>query len=263
MSDTPIENLLTTGERITAPAGVAAWAGIADQADWNAQTRRDPQAFWRACGEQLAWAQAPHATFEGSLAAPHWYPGGRLNVTVTCLDRQVVQRPEAIAYRYLREDGFESTTTYRELLAAVNRLANALAADGVRAGDRVCIYMPLSVEGIVAMLACARLGAVHSVVYAGLGATALRDRIADAGAEVVIAADVTYLRGRTIDLKKIVDDALTGLPDVRRTLVWRRASEPAPLGERERDFVAYVRGQSAAREAEIVDASAPLFIMYT
>jgi acetyl-CoA synthetase len=263
MSDIPIENLLATDERIAPPERVRSWTDLPDQASWNAAARRDPMAFWRACGERVAWAQAPQATFEGEIGNARWFPGGRLNVTVSCLDRQVAERPEAIAYRYLREDGFERTTTYRELLAYVNRLANALAADGVRPGDRVCIYMPLALEGIVAMLACARLGAVHSVIYAGLGATALRDRIEDAGAEVVIVADLTFRRGREIDLKTIVDDALGALPGVRRSIVWRRRTDPAELGERERDWDAYCAGQSSEREAAIVDSSAPLFILYT
>jgi acetyl-CoA synthetase len=142
-------------------------------------------------------------------------------------------------------------------------LANALRADGVKEGDRVCIYMPLSLEGIVAMLACARIGAVHSVIYAGLGATALRDRIEDAGAQVVIGADVTYRRGKEVDLKGILDDAVSGLPLVRRVVVWRRAKNPAPLRELERDFDAYVAGQSETCAPAIVDASHPLFILYT
>jgi acetyl-CoA synthetase len=263
MSEVLIENLLVTGERFAPPAEVAAWAPIADQDAWNAEAARDPLAFWRACGERIAWAVAPQTTLAGGLSDARWYPDGTLNATVTCLDRQVAERGDAIAYHYLREDGFERSLTYRELLAEVNRLANALAGDGVRAGDRICIYMPLSLEGIVAMLACARLGAIHSVVYAGLGATALRDRIDDAGAEVVIGADVTYRRGRRVDLKGILDDAVAGSPKVRRVVVWRRAESPAPLGERERDFDDYIANQATEREPEIVAATHPLFILYT
>ena len=189
--DVAIENLLTTGERIPPPPAVLRWASISDQDAWNEETAREPLAFWAACGERLAWETPPQKTLEGGLGDARWFVGGRLNATVSCLDRHIAEFPDATAYLYLREDGLERRLSYRELYAWVNRVANALKADGVRCGDRVCIYMPLSLDGIVAMLACARIGAIHSVIYAGLGATALRDRIEDAGAEVVIGADIT------------------------------------------------------------------------
>ncbi|GAC1550329.1 MAG: acetate--CoA ligase [Vulcanimicrobiaceae bacterium] len=258
-----IENLLATGERIAAPAGAGAWAPIANQDEWNAAAARAPLAGWAGGGERLAWDKPPERTLAGAIGDASWYTGGRLNATVSCLDRHAAATPDATAYLYLREDGFEARTTYRELLAATSRLANALRADGVRSGDRVCIYMPLSVEGIVSMLACARIGAIHSVVYAGLGATALRDRIDDAGAEVVIGADITLRRGKEVDLKTILDDAVAELPRVRRVVVWRRARTPVPLGDRERDWDAYAGDQSQTCAPEILDASAPLFILYT
>ena len=261
--ETAIENLLTTGERIPPPPPVAAWASIPDQDAWNARLARDPLAFWQACGERLTWATAPHATLEGGLGNARWYVGGRLNATVSCLDRHVARAPDAVAYHYLREDGYERRISYRDLLGATNRLANALRADGVRAGDRVIIYMPLSIEGIVGMLACARIGAVHSVVYAGLGATALRDRIADAGATVVLGADVTYRRGRQVDLEKILDDAVAQAPAVRRVVLWRRKPEAGALGERERDWDEYAAGASDTCEPVVVEANDPLFILYT
>lgn len=264
---TPIENLLATGERVAPPSGVAKWAPVADQAAWNAAAAADPLAFWAACGERLVWQSPPLETFSGELGGGEWFGGGRLNATVSCLDRHAAERPDATAYVYLREDGFERRTSYRELLAATSRLANALRADGVRAGERVVIYMPLAVEGIVAMLACARIGAIHSVVYAGLGATALRDRIDDAGAAVVIGADITYRRGKEVDLKTILDDAVAALPAVRRVIVWRRAALPPPVRERERererDWDAYVAGQPESCPPEIVPSAAPLFILYT
>jgi len=263
MSEALIENLLSTGERIPPPPEVLRWASISDQDAWNAEVAREPIAFWRACGERLAWETPPQTTLEGGLENARWFVGGHLNATVSCLDRHVVTEPEATAYLYLREDGLERRMTYRELLAEVNRYANALKADGVKKGDTVCIYMPLSIEGIVAMLACARIGAVHSVVYAGLGATALRDRIEDAGAQVVIGADITYRRGREIDLKRILDDAVAGASCVRRVISWRRRSPADSLAERERDWDEYAREQSDVCEPAIVEANDPLFILYT
>jgi len=214
VGDTPIENLLAPGERFAPPPGARVWTTIADQDEWNAEAARDPLAFWRSCAERLAWESAPQTVLAGNLGNARWFPDGRLNATVSCLDRHAATHPAATAYLNLCEDGSERRVSYRDLLAATNRLANALRADGVEAGDRVCVYMPLSVEGIVAMLACARIGAVHSVVYAGLGATALRERIEDAGAGIVLGADVTYRRGREIDLKAILDDAVGTLAEI-------------------------------------------------
>ena len=260
---THIESLLASGAAIPPPPQTAAWATIADQDAWNAAALADPMEFWRARGARLEWAREPSVTFTGTLAGAHWFADGELNATVSCLDRHARADGDRVAYHALCEDGSERTYTYTELLAYVNRVANALAADGVKLGDRVCIYMPLTIEGIVAMLACARLGAIHSVIYAGLGSSALRDRIFDAGAHVVITADVTYRRGRAIDLKKIVDTAVDGLDEVRRTVVWRRATKGLTLGARERDWDEYIAGHADRREAAIVSAEHPLFILYT
>ena len=258
-----IEGLLSTGELIPPPAGVPAWFPIADQDAFVADALRDPIAFWRERARRIAWETEPQTVFRGALDDPHWFPDGRLNATVSCLDRHLAHHAGATAYEYLCEDGTERSITYGALLARVNQLANALRLDGVVAGDRVCIYMPLTIEGIVAMLACARIGAIHSVVYAGLGATALRDRIADAGAQVLIVGDVTYRKGRAVDLKRIVDDAVAGLDSVRRVIVHRREASPAPTDPREVDFEAYCDGQSTECDPEIVGAEHPLFILYT
>jgi len=258
-----IEGLLATHEEFPAPASAAAWFGTQTQAEYNTHAFADSDAFWRERAKRIAWEHPPTTVFSGSISDPHWFPGARLNATVSCLDRHAAAHPDAVAYDYFCENGTSESITYAALLARVNQLANALDADGVRLGDRVCIYMPLAIEGIVAMLACARIGAVHSVIYAGLGATALRDRIADAEAEVVLAADVTYRRGKTVDLKTIVDDAVRDLPLVRRVVVWRREATQPTLGVREINFEVYCDEQSTQREATIVDAEHPLFMLYT
>ncbi len=257
-----IEGLLSTGEVIPAPPGAADWFPLPDQDAFAAAALRDPERFWRERAGRIAWERAPQTVFAGALDDQHWFPDGRLNATVSCLDRHARSHPGAVAYDYVCEDGTERAITYADLLARVNQLANALRADGVRAGDRVCIYMPLTIEGIVAMLACARIGAIHSVVYAGLGATALRDRIVDAGAQVLIVGDVTYRKGRPFDLKRIVDAAVAELPQVRRIVVHRReASQPSD--PREADFEVYCDAQPAECEPEIVASEHPLFILYT
>jgi acetyl-CoA synthetase len=258
-----IEGLLSTGEVIPAPDGPAGWFPVADQDAFVAGALRDEDGFWAERARRIAWETAPRTVFRGAIDDQHWFPDGRLNATVSCLDRHARTHPDAVAYDYLCENGSERTITYAQLLARVCQLANALRADGVRAGDRVCIYMPLTIEGIVAMLACARIGAIHSVIYAGLGATALRDRITDAGAQVLIVADVTYRKGRPFDLKRIVDDAVRGVESVRRIVVYRREASEPPADAREVNFEAYCDAQPTACEPEIVAGEHPLFILYT
>jgi len=258
-----IESLLSTGEVVPPPASAKSWFPIADQDFYVSEALADPLEYWRERARRIAWETPPKTVFRGSLSDPHWFPDGRLNVTVSCLDRHLARHGDAVAYDYVCENGTERSITYAELLARVNQLANALKTDGVKAGDRVCIYMPLTIEGIVAMLACARIGAIHSVVYAGLGATALRDRIADAGAQVLIVADVTYRRGKAVELKPIVDDAVRGLDTVRRIVVHRREASPPPSDAREVDFEAYCDQQLEECEPEIVGSEHPLFILYT
>jgi acetyl-CoA synthetase len=260
---TYIEGLLSTGEVIAPPPGAAAWFPIPDQDAFVAEALRDPDGFWRERARLIAWEREPATVFRGAIDDQHWFADGRLNATVSCLDRHARSHPGAIAYDYLCENGDERAITYAELLAEVNRLANALRADGVAPGDRVCIAMPLTVEGIVAMLACARIGAIHSVVYAGLGATALRDRIVDAGACLLIVADCTFRRGKTVDLLQIVADAVRGLEQVRRIVVHRRSPDRIARDPREVDLEAYVAGQPQTAEPEIVGAEHPLFILYT
>ncbi len=257
-----IEGLLSTGERVPAPERARDWFPIEEQRGFVAAALADPIGFWRERAAAIAWDREPRETFAGTMDDQHWFADGRLNATVSCLDRHVRADPEAVAYDFIGENGAQERITYGELLARVNVFANALAADGVGIGDRVCIYMPLTIAGIVAMLACARLGAIHSVVYAGLGAGALRDRIADAGAAVVIAADVTYRRGAIVNLKTIVEDAVRPLAGVRRVIVWRREGTP-PSDQREVDWGDFCAGFSDRREAAIVDAEHPLFILYT
>jgi acetyl-CoA synthetase len=262
-TSTHIEGLLSTGEVIAPPPGASSWFALPDQDAFVADALADPVEFWRKRARDVAWETEPQTVFTGAIDDQHWFPDGRLNATVSCLDRHVALHGDAVAYDYVCENGDERTITYAQLLARVNQLANALRNDGVRVGDRVCIYMPLTIEGIAAMLACARIGAIHSVVYAGLGATALRDRIVDAGAQVLIVSDVTYRRGKAVALKPIVDDAVRGLELVRRIVVHRREASDAPGDTREVNFEAYCDNQTADCDPEIVGSEHPMFVLYT
>ncbi len=263
MSSAQIQGLLSTGEVIAPPPDAARWFPIRDQDAYVADALRDPLAFWSDRARGIAWETLPKTVFRGSIEEPHWFPDGRLNATVSCLDRHAHSDPDAIAYHFVCENGEERAITYDALLRWVNRLANALRMDGVRKGDRVCIYMPLTIEGIVAMLASARIGAIHSVIYAGLGATALRDRIVDAGAQILFATDVTYRKGKPFDLRRIADEAVRDLPLVRRVIVHRREASAPPSDPRERDFEVYCDQQPETCDPEIVESEHPLFILYT
>jgi len=257
----PIESLARALPAVPAPQEAARWFPIVDIAQWRAAAVADPLEYWRTRAATIAWDRAPQLVLEGELGTAHWFADGRLNATVSCLDRHAASHPDAIAYHYLCENGEARSIAYSELLAQTNRLANALAADGVGIGDRVAIYMPISIEGIVAMLACARLGATHCAIFSGMGAGALVDRINDVGAEILIAADVTYRRGKTLGLDSIVAEAAARIPRLRRIVKWRRTR--SALGTIDRDWGDYLAGQSEQRAAAIVAAEHPLFVLHT
>jgi acetyl-CoA synthetase len=206
---------------------------IADQDAFVASALRDPEGFWRERASRIVWETVtPQTIFRGSLAEPHWFEDGRLNATVSCLDRHAASHPDATAYDYLCENGSARTPDLRRP-AGPRQPARQRAARRRRAPPATasCIYMPLTIEGIVAMLACARIGAIHSVVYAGLGATALRDRIVDAGARC--DRQRRHLPAReSVDLKSIVDDAVAGLEAGahRRAQPRRYAGRPTARG---------------------------------
>ncbi|MCA1625900.1 MAG: AMP-binding protein [Acidobacteria bacterium] len=188
--------------------------------------RENPDAFWAAEAEKFVWLKKwdKVSSFDG--VNHEWFVGGKINITLNMLDRHAnLDKRDKIAYIWLGENGEERKVSYRELLESVCRFANGLKSLNVKKGDRVIIYMPLTIEGVVAMLACARIGAIHSVVYAGLGQAALRDRIVDADAKIVVAGDVGFRRGKTIDLKSIVDEAVKDFPSVEKVVLFRRSTE--------------------------------------
>jgi acetyl-CoA synthetase len=190
--------------------------------------------------------------------------GGKTNITLNALDRHAKSdRFNRVAYIWLGEDGSERVVTYGQLYRMVCRFSNGLRSLGIGKGDRVVIYMPLTIEGVVSMLACARIGAIHSVVYAGLGHTALRDRITDAQATVVIAGESGVRRGKPVPLKPIVDEALDGITLVEHVIVVPRGSESyEPKSSREVNYFDLLKFSSES-PAQEMDAEDPLFILYT
>jgi acetyl-CoA synthetase len=226
----------------------------------------DPEGFWADIAKELEWFRPWEKVREWNHPYARWFTGAKLNITCNCLDRHALgDRKNKVALIWRgEEDGNERVLTYRQLHRQVMRFANALKRMGVGKGDAICIYMPLVPEHIVAILACARIGAVHTVVYGGFGASALNARIRDANAKLVITADVGYRRGKRVALKTIVDEAVVNAPSVERIVVLRRASPQLELySEMEVDFYEIMKGADMVCEPEVMDAEDPLFILYT
>jgi acetyl-CoA synthetase len=225
----------------------------------------DPEKFWDEKARELQWMHSWDKVREWNHPYARWFTGAKLNITENCLDRHVNNgRRNKLAIIWRGEDGKEEVLTYRQLHRSVMRFANALKSLGVKKGDCVCFYMPFVPEHVVAILACARIGAVHSIVYAGFGAEALHSRIRDANAKIVITADVGKRRGKTIPLKSIVDDAVRNAPSVEKVIVLSREKFPLELySELEVDYYGIQEGMPDICLPEVMDAEDPLFILYT
>ena len=234
-----------------------------------AEAEADYEGFWaKHARENIVWNQPFTQTLDQSKAPFYkWFGDGKLNVSYNCLDKNVAAGLGDKTAIIFEADGGEVTrVTYKELLARVGQFANALKKLGVKKGDRVVIYLPMSIEGVVAMQACARIGATHSVVFGGFSAHALRDRIEDAGAVLVITADEQSRGGKHIPLKPAVDEALTlgGCDSIRNVVVFKRTGGQVAWHEgRDLWWHDVVAGQSEACEPEWVDAEHPLFLLYT
>jgi acetyl-CoA synthetase len=226
---------------------------------------KNPDEFWAKTAAELHWVKTWKAVSEIKKPNHKWFVGGRLNITQNALDRHInTWRRNKVALIWLCETGEERVFSYHKLYRAVNKTANGLKSLGVKKGDRVVIYMPLTPEGIISMLACARIGAIHSVVFAGMGHHALQTRIEDSRAKVVITSDITYRRGKAVPLKTIVDEAIADIPYIEKVIVHRRAEEKIELfSKREIDFYELFNAQSAECKAEVMDSEDPLFILYT
>ena len=225
----------------------------------------DKDGFWAKMASELDWIRPWTAVKEWNYPYAKWFINAQLNITANCLDRHVkTHRRNKAALIWRGEKGAERIFTYQQLLSKVMRFANALKKIGVKKGDRVCIYMPLVPEQVISMLACARIGAVHSVVFGGFGSAALNMRIQDASAKVVITADIGMRRGKTIQLKSIVDEALINAPSVEHVIVLRRQEPQIKLRpDRELDFNEILANAPQECPVEVMDAEDPLFTLYT
>jgi acetyl-CoA synthetase len=228
---------------------------------------KDHVGFWAELArKELHWQTPFTVTLDDSQAPNYrWFTDGRLNVSYNCLDVHLKERGDKTALIFEGEPGDVRHVSYRELHAEVCRFANALKAQGVSSGDRVIIYMPLIPEVVVAMHACNRIGAIHSVVFGGFSAVALKDRIEDTGAKLVITADGGWRAGNVIELKAATDKALSsGCPSVERVIVYRRTDKPVAMDpKRDLWWHDVVAGTAAECEPEWVEAEHPLFLLYT
>jgi acetyl-CoA synthetase len=258
-----LANLLNETRQFPPPAELAAHANVT--VDAYAEAQADRLAFWAKQADRLAWSKKWDEVLDWSNPPfAKWFVGGQLNVAYNCLDRHVeAGRGDKVAIHWEGEPGDTRTITYAELHALTCRAANALTELGVTAGDRVAIYLPMIPEAAVAMLACARIGAAHSVVFGGFSADSLSNRIQDASAKVVITADGGYRRGKPSALKPTVDEAVASCPSVEHVLVVRRTGEDVAWSEKDHWWHETVETASAEHTAQPFDAEHPLFILYT
>ena len=264
MSESTLENLLSEERRFAPPEAFAAHANVTEAA--YAEADADRLGFWETQARRLTWTKPWDQVLDWSNPPfAKWFVGGELNIAYNCLDRHVeAGKGDKVAIHWEGEPGDTRTITYSDLHKTVCQTANALTALGVTAGDRVAIYMPMIPEAAVAMLACARIGATHSVVFGGFSADSLSGRIDDAQAKMVITADGGYRRGDPFGLKSIVDEAVDRCPSIEHVLVVRRTGQEVAWKDgRDLWWHDTVETASAEHEAQPFDAEHPLFILYT
>ena len=227
-----------------------------------------PDEFWSEIASSFEWKKKWNSVVEWNFNDPkiEWFKGGQLNITENALDRHLEKNGDTIAFHWEANhpDEISKSITYRELYHEVCKLANGLKSLGVKKGDRICIYMPMVLESVVAILACARIGAVHSIIFAGFSSNALADRIIDAEAKIIITADGLNRGDKKVDLKSMVDQAILTCPTVEKVIVLNSInSNPSMQVNRDIDFHELIKSQDTECEAERMDAEDMLFILYT
>ena len=269
MADThDIESILREGRTFPPPPEFSRAARVKSMDEYKALCRRaeeNPEAFWGECARELSWFKPFDQVLEWKFPFAKWFLNGKLNASYNCLDRHLATaRRNKAALIWEGEPGDTRVLTYQMLASEVARAANALRSLGVKDGDRVAIYLPLVPEAVIAMLACARIGAIHSVIFGGFSSEALIDRINDAEAKVCITADAGWRRGQQVPLKPNVDEALKRCPSVKHCVVLRRTGARVEM-HRGRDvwWDELVAAQSSVCAPAELDSEHPLYTLYT
>ena len=263
-----IVSVLTESRVFPPPEDFSRRAHIRDMQDYQRlwdEAAKDPDKYWGdRAREELYWKEPFQTVLDWKPPHARWFVEGKTNLAYNCLDRHLPKLKDKPAILFEGEPGDRRALTYGELSQQVNRLANGLKSLGVKKGDRVGIYLPMVPEAAVAMLACARLGAVHSVVFGGFSAEALQDRMKDAGAKVLLTADGGWRKGAVVPLMKNVEAALPNAPSIEKVIVLTRTGDgKLPEGPKFLAWDALVKGQSDVCEPEWVESEHPLFILYT
>jgi acetyl-CoA synthetase len=229
-----------------------------------AQAAENPEKFWTEQAKNLVWFRQWNNILEWNYPFARWFVGGELNASVNCLDRHInSDEKNKVAIMWEGESGEHRSFTYYQLYRSVNKFANALRNLGIKKGDRITIYLPMVPELPIAMLACSRIGAIHSVVFSGFSAQALSDRIYDSKSKIIITADGGFRRGKVLELKRIVDDASSSMSFIENIIVLKRAGNNIQMGSKDLWWHDVIEGTKSYCEPEIVDSTHPLYILYT
>jgi acetyl-CoA synthetase len=230
----------------------------------KAQAAENPEKFWAEQAKNLVWFRQWNNILEWNYPFARWFVGGQLNACVNAVDRHInSDEKNKVAIMWEGENGEHRSFTYYQLYHSVNKFANALKNLGVQKGDRVTIYLPMVPELPIAMLACSRIGAIHSVIFSGFSAQALSDRICDSKSKVIVTADGGFRRGKVIELKSVVDDAISSTPFIENIIVLKRAENDIQMGSKDLWWHDIIEGTKSYCEPEILDSTHPLYILYT
>lgn len=264
VSSATIDSLLKEKEQYPPPESFRQHAWVKDDRILR-EAEKDPEKFWAEQAKELHWFKRWKKVLEWNEPFAKWFVGGKLNVSYNCLDRHLTSaRRNKAAIVWEGEPGDRKVLTYHMLWREVNRFANVLKGIGVQRGDRVTIYMPMIPELPIAMLACARIGAIHSVVFGGFSAKSVHDRILDAESAVVVTTDGSYRRGNVLQLKRTIDEAVADIPFVRHIVVFKRADVDVPMKEgRDHWWHDLMAQANDWCESEVMDATDPLYVLYT
>jgi acetyl-CoA synthetase len=265
MDETALDSILEVQEAVEAPDDFIANAVVSNPAAQRASAAEDPEAIWEAAANELEWFRPWDTVFEGDPPDFSWFPGAQCNIVYNAIERHLLTwRRHKVALIWEGENGDHQAFTYAELAREVNLLASALRARGIGKGDRITLYMGVSPQLAIAMLASAKIGAIHSVVFGGFSADALRDRIQDAKAKALITADGAYYRGNVVPLKPAANAAADECPTLECVVVYQRCGvEVEMVDGRDIWWHDFVAGASTEAGTEVMEANDPLYILYT